>query len=82
MPPIKMYTLSTCSHCKNTKKFLNECGVKYEYVDVDLLTGAERTAMIKEVKKYNSACTFPTICIGNKVIVGFKKDEIREALGL
>jgi arsenate reductase-like glutaredoxin family protein len=27
---IKMYSLSTCSHCKATKKFLGECGVKYE----------------------------------------------------
>ena len=40
------------------------------------------TAMIEEVKKYNPASTFPTICIGNKVIVGFKKDEIKAALGI
>jgi len=82
MPPVKMYTLSTCSHCKDTKQFLNECGVEYEYVDVDLLSGKERAAMIEEVKKHNPACSFPTICIGNKVIVGFRKEEISEALGL
>ena len=77
-----MYTLSNCSHCKNTKQFLNENGIKYEYVDVDLLAGEEMAAMIEEVKKHNPACTFPTICIGNKVIVGFKKDEIKAALGI
>jgi glutaredoxin-like protein NrdH len=82
MPPVKMYTLSTCSHCKNTKQFLDECGVEYEYVDVDLLSDEERAAMIEEVKKHNPACSFPTICIGNKVIVGFRKEEISEALGL
>lgn len=82
MPPVKMYTLSNCSHCKNTKQFLNENGIKYEYVDVDLLAGEEMTAMIEEVKKYNPATTFPTICIGNKVIVGFKRDEIKAALGI
>jgi len=82
MPPVKMYTLSGCIHCNNTKQFLNENGVKYEYIDVDLLSGEEMTAMIEEVKKYNPAATFPTICIGNKVIVGFKRDEIKAALGI
>lgn len=75
-----MYTLSTCIHCRNAKQFLNDCGISYEYVDVDRLTGAERTTTIQEVKKYNPACSFPTICIGNKVIVGFNKEEIKAAL--
>ena len=82
MPPVKVYTLSTCSHCKNAKRFLNECGISYDFIDVDLLDGAERAAMIEEVKKYNPNCSFPTILIGNKIIVGFREDEIKEALGI
>ena len=82
MPPVKLYTLSTCSHCKNTKQFLNNMGVTYDYIDVDLLQGQERIDMIEEVKKYNPNCSFPTILIGGKCIVGFKEKEIREALGL
>ena len=42
----------------------------------------ERKALIEEVKQVNPRCTFPTILIGGRVIVGFKEDEIREALGL
>ena len=80
--PIKIYTLSTCSHCKATKKLLNECAVKYEFTDVDLLSGKERTAILEDVKKFNPECTFPTIIIGDKVIVGFQENEIRLALGL
>ncbi len=80
--PVKIYTLSTCSHCKSTKKFLNDCKVKYEFVDVDLLNGEERAAIIEDVKKWNPRCSFPTIIIGDKVIVGYKEDEIKEALGL
>ena len=79
---VKMYSLSTCSHCKATKKFLGECGVEYEYTDVDLLDGEERAAILEDVRKYNPRCSFPTIIIGDKVIVGFKENEIREALGL
>ena len=82
MPPVKLYTLSTCSHCKKTKKFLEDCGVTYEFTDIDMLQGQERTAMIEEVKKFNPNCSFPTILVGDKIIVGFKEDKIKEALGL
>jgi glutaredoxin len=47
-----------------------------------MLEGDERTAIIEDVKKLNPNCSFPTIIIGDKVIVGFKEDEIKEALGL
>ncbi|HHP7235627.1 MAG TPA: glutaredoxin family protein [Desulfobacterales bacterium] len=80
--PVKIYSLSTCSHCKSTKKLLNDCTVKYEFVDVDLLEGDERKAILEDVRKFNPKCSFPTIIIGNKVIVGFKEQEIKEALGL
>ena len=79
---VKIYSLSTCSHCKSTKKLLNECTVEYVFVDVDLLEGEERKAILEDVKKFNPKCSFPTIIIGEKVIVGFREAEIREALGL
>jgi len=79
---IKMYTLSTCSHCKATKKFMDECKVKYEFTDVDLLQGEERRAILEDVRKFNPKCSFPTIIINDKVIIGFKENEIKEALGL
>jgi glutaredoxin-like protein NrdH len=79
---VKMYTLSTCSHCKATKRLLDECSVKYEFTDVDLLQGEERAAILEDVRKLNPRCSFPTIVIGDKVIVGYKENEIKEALGL
>jgi len=79
---VKLYSLSTCSHCKSTKKLLNDCTIKYEFVDVDLLEGDERKAILDDVRKFNPKCSFPTIIIGETVIVGFKEKEIREALGL
>ena len=79
---IKIYTLSTCSHCRNAKKFLNENNVPYEATDVDMLEGAARAAVIEEVKKINSRCTFPTIAVGDQVIVGFNENELRKALEL
>lgn len=81
-PEIKVFSLSTCSHCKTVKKFLSDCTVKYEFVDVDLLEGDERKAILEDVKKFNPRCSFPTIIIGTEVIVGFKEKAIKEALGL
>jgi len=80
--PVKMYTLSTCSHCKATKKLLEECAVKYEFTDVDLLDGNERAAILEDIRKLNPRCSFPTIIIGDKIIVGYQEEQIKEALGL
>jgi len=79
---VQLYGLSTCSHCKATKQLLDECTIQYHVIDVDLLDGDERKAIIEDVKKFNPRCSFPTIIIGEKVIVGYKEDEIKEALGL
>ena len=80
--PVKMYTLSTCSHCKATKTFLDKCAVEYHFTDVDLLSGNALTVILDDVKKFNPLCTFPTIIIGDRVIIGFHEGAIREALGL
>ncbi len=79
---VRMYALSTCSHCKAAKKFLKDHGVANLCTEVDLLIGDERNATIAEVKKYNPACSFPTIIIGERVIVGFNEQALREALGI
>ena len=81
-PSVKIYSLSTCSHCRAAKKFLGECTIKYDFVEVDQLQGDERKAILEDVRSFNPRCSFPTIIIGEKVVVGFKETEIKEALGL
>lgn len=79
---IKLYALSTCSHCARTKRFFKENGIDPETIDVDLLTGEERERIMNEVRKLNPDCSFPTICIDDDVIVGFNEDKLRKALGI
>ncbi|HZK48939.1 MAG TPA: glutaredoxin family protein [Thermoleophilia bacterium] len=79
---VKLYALSTCGHCRNVKNFLNENGIEYSSVEVDLTTGEERQRIIDEVRALNPNTSFPTIVIGETVIVGFKEAAMREALGL
>ncbi len=81
-PSIKLYTLSTCSHCLRTKRFFKDNEIAMEFVDVDLLSGAERERTMNEVRKLNPDCSFPTICIGDTVIVGFNEEKLKKALKL
>jgi len=78
---IMLYALSTCGWCRKTKELLNELGVEYEYIYVDLLEDEDEDTAMDEVKKWNPRLSFPTLVIDDKCIVGFKEDEIRETLG-
>ena len=80
--PVKLYALSTCGHCKNTKKFLDECEITYDVIEVDLLQGQEREDILDEIRRISQQCAFPTIIIGDEVIVGFHEEKIRGALGI
>lgn len=77
---IKLYAVSTCAHCNTLKRMLQDAEVDFASVDVDLLAGKKRREMLEEVKKLNKRCSFPTTVIDETVIVGFREDEIREAL--
>ncbi len=79
---VKLYSLSTCSHCKDTKELLNQCQIHYYCVDVDTLDLDRRKTLLEEIKKLNPQCTFPTLVAGDKVIIGFKQAEIKEVLGI
>jgi glutaredoxin-like protein NrdH len=81
-PKVFVYALSTCGHCRAAKKLLNDNGVEYDFVDVDLLPREELRKVLSEVAKLNPQQSFPTIIIGDTVIVGDREQEILEALGL
>lgn len=79
---VRIYSLSTCAHCRATKRFFDQCTVKYDFTDVDLLDTEERQAVLDDVRRWNPRCSFPTIIVGDTVIVGFREDEIKKALEL
>ncbi len=80
--PVKVFALSTCPYCRMTRKYLDENGVDYDVVEVDLLEGQERTDAIDEVRRLSGGSSFPVVIIGDEVIVGFNKKRIKELLSL
>ena len=80
---IKLYGLSTCIWCKKTKNLLDNIGCDYYYIYVDKIEGEDKENIKNEIKKFNPRLSFPTIVINNKkCIVGYKEDDIKEALNL
>ena len=81
MGDILIYALSTCVWCGKTKKLLQDMGVEFSYIDVDLLEGEDKKKVDAELKKWNPRGSFPTVIIDNKkCIIGYKEDEIRQTL--
>ena len=79
---VVLYALSTCGWCKKTKELLDGLGVAYRYKYIDLAFGQERDNLLDEVRNWNPQCSFPTIVINDKCVIGFKPDKIKEMLGL
>ncbi len=79
---VKIYALSKCPHCNCTKKLLLECGVKFESTDLDKIPKESVAAIMEEIRTLTERYSFPTIVIGDKVIVGYDEKQIREALDL
>ncbi len=79
---VTLYALSTCVWCKMTKQFLGENGVAYEFVDVDLLEDDDREKARQTITSRGASLSYPTIIVDNTIITGFRKDKLKEALGV
>lgn len=80
---VTFYGLSTCVWCKRTRQLLEDNDVAFDFIYVDLLRGDERQEAVEQVREWNRAGSFPTVVIdGERCVVGYKPDEIKEALGL
>ena len=80
---VTIYALSTCVWCKLTKQFLSDNGVAYEFVDVDLLDESDKSKVHEAILSKGGALSYPTTIVDDKkVITGFRKDQLKEALGI
>ena len=63
------------------KRTVTDTGIDFDYTFVDLLEGKEQDDAMNEVEKWNPKGSFPTLVIRDTIgIVGFREEEIREAL--
>ncbi len=77
------YGLSTCIWCRKARQHLEALGVSFDYYYVDLLQGAERERIVEQVRCWNPSVSFPTLVVDDRrAIIGFRPEEIQEALDL
>ncbi|MBU2522711.1 MAG: NrdH-redoxin [Nanoarchaeota archaeon] len=74
---VRVYSTQTCQYCYMVKDFLTDHKIKFEDVDV----GKDHGAAQDMVKK-SGQMGVPVVEIGNKIIVGFDRDAIKNALKL
>ena len=72
---VKVYSTKTCPWCVKVKDFLRSKGVKFEDIDV----GANQKAAEEMVQK-SGQMGVPVTEINGKIIVGYDKEAIEEAL--
>lgn len=81
-PNVTLYSLTTCPYCQAIKKMLFDLTVAHRCIEADTLTDTERETALEELKKVNPHCSFPTVVIDDKVITGYRVQEIKDALGI
>jgi glutaredoxin-like protein NrdH len=76
---VVVYALSTCIWCRKTKNLLNDLGIAYDFVDVDLESAEERKTIEKEILKWKARAAYPLIVIDDaRSITSFDEDEIKK----
>ena len=74
---VKIYTSSTCHWCMKAKEFFKKNKVEYEELNC-----SENPSYRDEVVKKTGQRGVPVIEVGNKIIIGYDEDELKEALKL
>jgi len=80
---VTLYALSTCVWCKMTKQFLTDNAIEYEFVDVDLLDSQDKDKAHQAIISKGGMLSYPTTIVDDKIVItGFRKDQLKEALGI
>ena len=74
---VKVYSTPTCPYCKMAKKFLQDNNVAFE--DIDVSNDRQKA---EELIKKSGQMGVPVLDIEGKIIVGFDKESIKQALGI
>ncbi|MFH1285797.1 MAG: glutaredoxin domain-containing protein [Candidatus Micrarchaeota archaeon] len=74
---IKLYTSPTCLYCKMLKNFLIANNVQFEEIDV-----SSNPELAKEIAEKSGQLGLPVMDIDGKILAGFDRKAIKEALGL
>ena len=79
---ITLYSLTTCVFCQAIKNMFDDLAISFQCIQADELSDEKKASAVKELRKVNPKCSFPTVVVDDEVIVGYKIQEIKEAIGI
>ena len=80
---VLLYALSTCIWCKKTRQFLEDEGLAFDFIYVDLVAPDERREIRSRIREMTSSTSFPaTVIDEDECIIGYKPERIKELLDL
>ena len=69
---ILIFTLSTCMWCKKCKRFLNENGMKYKYIDVDKIDPGDKAKILDYLREnFQERISYPFLICDSGHVVGY-----------
>jgi len=79
---LKLYALSDCDHCRQGMTLLDDLGIPYRYLHVDLLPPETRIRMKKQLTyRYQTSLAFPMLELpGEDFIFGFEESAWKARL--
>ena len=77
MAQVQIYTTPTCAFCKLAKEYFKSKNIEYD--EFNVATDAQKR---QEMVEKTGSLSVPVIIIGDKIIIGFNKGKVNEALGI
>jgi glutaredoxin 3 len=74
---VLIYSTPTCPYCKLAKDYMKEQNVAFTEIDV-----AADNAKAEEMIQKSGQMGVPVIDVDGKIIIGFDKKALKEALGI
>ena len=74
---VTIYSMPTCPYCIRTKGYLKEKNIEFE--DIDVSASQEKA---QEMIEKSGQMSVPVIFADGKMIIGFDREKIDEALNI
>ena len=72
---VKVFTATGCPYCQKMKAYLDEKGIKYSDINIE-----KNQSAVEQIISLSGQMGVPVAVIDDKVIVGFDKEAIDNAL--
>ncbi len=75
---VKIFTTESCYHCKAAKNYLSDKGVNFTSYNI----ANDMDALKEMIEITGGARSVPVISVGKKVVIGFDRDKLEQALSV